>query len=152
MVICNSSLSLHAQEDEAKRVPMKTLTDHVDLSDVDLESSIRKGVDFLVKDQNPNGSWGSVTRTKGLKIYAPLPGANHAFRMGTSCLALTGLLESGDDRSEVKRAIERAEEWFLKNLPRLKRADVTTTYNVWGHGYALQTLATLAQRDGVTAE
>jgi len=145
--------SVHAQvSDELKRVPMAQLADDAKLDTEKLEKSIRKGVDFLLKDQNENGSWGSVTRTKGLNIYAPLPGAHHAFRMGTSCLAMIGLLESGDQREEVKQSIHRAEEWLLKNLPRLKRADVTTTYNVWGHGYSLQILAMLAQREGVSEE
>jgi len=158
MMVCIFCVETRAQEEQKqelvkiKRVPMRPLTDNVKLTDEKLEASIRKGVDFLVKDQNANGSWGSVTRTKSLNIYAPLPGAHHAFRMGTSCLALTGLLESGDERPEVKDAIARAEAWFLKNLPRLKRADVTTTYNVWGHGYALQALAALATREGITEE
>ncbi|HBV65940.1 MAG TPA: hypothetical protein DEF45_23300, partial [Rhodopirellula sp.] len=45
-----------------------------------IEQSIQRGIDFLIADQNPNGSWGSATRTKSLNIYAPVPGAHHAFR------------------------------------------------------------------------
>ena len=145
-----SSLSLCAQE--VKRVPMLPLADDFQLDAAVLEKSIRRGVDFLIKAQNKDGSWGGPTKTKGLNIYAPLPGAHHAFRMGTSCLALTGILDSGDQRPEVLAAIEKAEAWLLKALPRLKRADVTTTYNVWGHGYALQSLAALAKREGVSDE
>ena len=145
-----SSLSLVAQE--VKRVPMLPLADDAKLDAAVLEKSIMEGVDFLVKSQNENGSWGGPTRTKGLNIYAPLPGAHHAFRMGTSSLALTGLLDTGDSRPEVLAAISKAEKWLLKTLPRLRRADVTTTYNVWGHAYALQALSALANREGVTEE
>lgn len=144
------SLSVSAQE--VKRVPMIPLKGDVVLDSIVLEAGIRKGVDFLVGAQNENGSWGGPTKTKGLNIYAPLPGAHHAFRMGSSCLALTGILESGDQRPEVLVTIGKAEMWLLEHLPRLRRADVTTTYNVWGHGYALQALAALARRDGVTEE
>lgn len=133
-------------------MPMLPLADDIQLEASILEDSILKGVDFLVRSQNKNGSWGGPTKTKGLNIYAPLPGAHHAFRMGTSCLALTGLLDSGDSRPEVLDSIEKAEQWLLKALPRLKRADVTTTYNVWGHGYALQSLSALGRREGMSDE
>lgn len=131
-------------------MPMVPLADDAKLEAAVLEDSIKQGVDFLVKSQNKDGSWGAPTKTKGLNIYAPLPGAHHAFRMGTSCLAMTGLLDSGDQRPEVLEAITKAEEWLLKTLPRVKRADVTTTYNVWGHSYALSALSALASRDGVS--
>lgn len=157
LVFALSASFLPAQEAEKnqkiKRVPMIPLADDdIYLDAKALEASIAKGVDFLVKTQNKNGSWGSATRTKGLNIYAPLPGAHHSFRLGTSCLALTGLLDSGDQRPEVLATIASAEKWLLKELPRVKRADVSTTYNVWGHAYALQSLSALANREGVTAE
>ncbi len=152
LVITASLVSAQQAEKikEIKRVPMLPLADDMYLDAKVLEASISKGVDFLVKKQNANGSWGSATRTKGLNIYAPLPGAHHSFRMGTSCLALIGLLDSGDQRPEVLACIERAEKWLLKELPRIKRPDVTTTYNVWGHAYALPSLSALANREGVT--
>ena len=57
-----------------------------------LDTAIRRGVDFLVSHQNPNGSWGGPTGTKDLNIYAPLPGAHQAFRAGASGLALAGVI------------------------------------------------------------
>ncbi|WP_338690324.1 hypothetical protein [Haloferula helveola] len=105
--------------------------------------SIRRGVDFLVEDQNANGSWGGPTRTKGLNIYAPIPGAHHAFRAGASGLALSGLLDSGDTRPETLAAIEKGAAWMEEHLPKLRRADQTTTYNVWGHAYGLRAITRL---------
>lgn len=106
-------------------------------------TSLRRGVDFLIADQNPNGSWGGPTRTKGLNIYAPIPGAHHAFRAGSSGLALSGLIDSGDRRPEALAAIEKGADWMRENLPKLRRADQTTTYNVWGHAYGLRALTRL---------
>ncbi len=106
-------------------------------------ASIRRGVDFLIADQNPNGSWGGATRTKGLNIYAPLPGAHHAFRAGASGLALSGLIDSGDQRPETLAAIEKGAGWMARELPKLRRADQTTTYNAWGHAYGLRALTRL---------
>lgn len=110
-----------------------------------LDSAITRGVDYLVGAQNKNGSWGSATKTKGLNLMAPVPGAHHAFRGGSSALALQGLLRSGDRRPEVVTAIARGESWLLKTLPSLRRAEQRTIYNVWGHTYGLRVLADLSR-------
>lgn len=116
-----------------------------------IDAAIRRGVDFLIADQNPNGSWGGPTRTKGLNIYAPLPGAHHAFRAGSSGLALAGLIDAKDPRPEAAAAIDKAAAWAAAELPKLRRADQTTTYNAWGHAYGLRALTRLYQREGDAA-
>ncbi|MFP6884126.1 MAG: hypothetical protein VCA40_06815 [Roseibacillus sp.] len=118
-----------------------------------IDASIWRGVDFLISSQNKNGSWGSATMTKGLNITAPIPGAHHAFRAGSTGLALEGLLRSGDRRRESVATIEKAEAWFLKELPRLRRATVDTMYNIWGHSYGIKALAELYRyREGDEAK
>ncbi|RYD20209.1 MAG: hypothetical protein EOP88_15980 [Verrucomicrobiaceae bacterium] len=112
-----------------------------------IDASIRRGVDFLLASQNPNGSWGNPTKTKGLNIYAPLPGAHHAYRAGTSGLALSGLIDAADPRPEVKAAIEKGASWTASELPKLRRADQTTTYNAWGHAYGLRAISRLYQKE-----
>ena len=117
-----------------------------------IDSAIRRGVDFLVSTQNPNGSWGGPTRTKRINIYAPLPGAHHAFRAGATGLALSGLIDSADTRPEVSAAIDRAAAWTAAELPKLRRADQTTTYNIWGHAYGLRAITRLYQRENDAAK
>ena len=112
-----------------------------------LDASIRRGADFLLTHQNPNGSWGSARLTKNLNIYAPLPGAHQAFLAGASTLALSGLIDAADPRPEVAAAIDKAAAWTAAELPKLRRADPTTTYNVWGHAYALRAMSRLYQRE-----
>lgn len=112
-----------------------------------IQASIAHGVDFLIADQNTNGSWGGPTQTKGLNIYAPLPGAHHAFRAGTSGLALAGLLDVADPRPAAKEAIARGAAWASAELPKLRRADTTTTYNAWGHAYGLRALTRLYEQE-----
>ncbi|MCC9655128.1 hypothetical protein LOC70_04905 [Rhodopirellula sp. JC737] len=118
----------------------------------EIREAIRRGVEFMLADQNPNGSWGSPTRTKGLNIYAPVPGAHHAFRAATTSLGISGLIdtfdrlpetEQSDLKSRVRDSIQRAETWLLRELPKLRRADGTALYNVWGHGYSIQALVRL---------
>jgi hypothetical protein len=102
-------------------------------------------VDFLVARQNKNGSWGNATRTKNLNIYAPLPGAHHAYRAGASGLALSGMIDAADTRPQVAASISKAAAWTAAELPKLRRADQTTTYNTWGHAYGLRAISRLYQ-------
>ena len=110
-----------------------------------VDAAITKGVDFLVAKQNADGSFGSARRTKELNIYAPLPGAQDAYLIGTSGLAIAGLVDAHDDRPEVKAALEKAEKWAFAKFPQLRRADATTTYNAWGHAYGLRAISRLYQ-------
>jgi hypothetical protein len=112
-----------------------------------IAAAITRGVDFLIADQNANGSWGSATRTKDINIYAPLPGAHDAYRAGASGLALSGLIDSGDTRPEAAATIAKAAAWAVEYLPKLRRADQTTTYNIWGHAYGLRALTRLHQTE-----
>jgi hypothetical protein len=109
----------------------------------DINAAITRGVDFLLKHQNKDGSFGTANRTKGLNIYAPLPDAHQAFHMGSSALALHGLLESGDARPSTIIAIRNAEKWLLNNLPKTRNLNRGATYNVWAHAYGLRALASL---------
>ncbi len=127
-------------------------TDLPEVTVASLDASIRHGVDFLITHQNPNGSWGSATRTKALNIYAPLPGAHQAFRAGASGLALSGLIDAADSRPEAAAAITKAAVWTAAELPNLRRADLTTTYNVWGHAYGMRAISRLYQRETDTAK
>lgn len=111
-----------------------------------VELAIGRGVQFLLADQNKNGSWGSAQRTKGLDIYAPIPGAHHAFRSAVTALCVSALIETGDRTSPVDKAINRGEQWLLSNLPHLRRATPDALYNVWGHAYAIEALVNLEQQ------
>jgi len=111
-----------------------------------VDAAIARGVEFLLARQNPDGSWGSARRTKGLNIYAPAPGAHHAFRTAVTALGLMALIEAGGDGEPVRQAIARGEAWMVANLPRLRRATPRAIYNVWGHAYAIQALVRLAER------
>jgi len=118
-------------------------------SPADLEKSIQRGVDFLLKDQNKDGSWGTAQRTKDLNIFAPVPGAHHAFRSGTTALCVAALIETGaaDSDPKARQALARGEEWLLTNLPLLRRADPVAIYNVWGHAYGINALADMYPRE-----
>ena len=111
-----------------------------------VKQSLQRGVEFLLKTQNANGSWGSARRTKDLNIYAPVPGAHDAFRMGVTSLAVQSLVELESIDPRVRDAIDRAETCLLRELPDVRRANKDAIYNVWAHGYSIAALVALKQR------
>lgn len=119
----------------------------VPMPDADqFRAAVDRGVAFLLADQNRNGSWGTAQRTKDLNIMAPVPGAHHAFRMGTTALCLSALIEWEPYRSDVSPAIDRCEQFVFETLPQLRRADETALYNMWGHAYGIQALVRMYRR------
>ncbi len=119
--------------------------------DTEIAASIQRGVDFLLKDQNADGSWGSAERTKDLNILAGI-GSHHAFRTAVTALCVSALIEvSGSTRKladpdAVLRAIERGEEFLLRELPRVRRDEPMLIYNVWTHAYGISALVRMHGR------
>src|SRR5258707_15660877 len=74
-----------------------------------VESALRKGVDFLVRCQNKDGSWGSPALKGGVPIYTPVPGGFQAYQCAVTAMCISALIETGGDRPDVRKAIERGE-------------------------------------------
>jgi hypothetical protein len=111
-----------------------------------LKAAIGRGVAFLLKTQNKDGSWGSAERTKDLNIYAPVPGAHQAFRTAVTAMCVSALIEVDDGSPAVRQAIECGEANLFAELPRVRRADSTAIYNVWTHAYGTQALVHMYHR------
>ncbi|MGI9515807.1 MAG: prenyltransferase/squalene oxidase repeat-containing protein [Pirellulaceae bacterium] len=121
-------------------------------SQIEIQQSIDRGIDFLIGCQRETGAWGAATNTKDLNIYAPIPGAHDAFRMATTSMCVTALLETGADNEDVQACVDKAEAWLLEQLPTLRRATSDAIYNCWGHAYAIPALLALRQREGISDE
>jgi len=127
----------------------------------EIDAAIGRGVEFLLKTQNKNGSWGSADIYRPGDLYAPVPGAHHAFRAAVTSLCISALIEVGGDRPEVGKSLDRAEAWLFQNLPHVRR-DATgfrpspevpdTFYNVWAHAYSIQALVRMLGRKPDDAE
>ena len=112
----------------------------------ELSAAIQRGIDFLLLDQRPNGSWGSATLTKDLNIYAPIPGSHDAFKAAVTAMALQSLIDSGGERADVQQAIDRGEKWLVEHLPQVRRANGDAIYNIWTHCYSIPALIRLIAR------
>jgi hypothetical protein len=125
----------------------------------ELQSSIERGIDFLLGAQRASGAWGGPQRTKDLNIYAPGMASHTAFRTATTSLAVLALVEAQvaldkERQEKATSAIDRGEAWLLEHSGELRRAEPDAysqsmglaLYNVWGHAYAIQALAALHQR------
>ncbi len=152
-----SQLAYGDDQAEVTNSPLATIGPKLPARDTvdpaDLRAAIHKGVEFLLDDQRPNGGWGSAEQTKGLNIYAPVPGAHHAFRQAVTGLVLEALIaaephESGEFRERMGQAIEQGERWLIKNSSQVRRADVDAIYNTWGHAYGITGLTSLYHRAG----
>jgi hypothetical protein len=101
----------------------------------DISAAIDRGIKFLVKFQNPDGSWGTGTETRGSEIMSMVPGSHDAFRIGTSALCVMALREAGE-----KPAHDKGLEYLL-NSEDARRDDGTLLYNTWAHIYMVHVLA-----------
>lgn len=149
VLVCLPSSVLFAEKDEAASAWLASVPKPEPVSmppAADIRKGLERGVQFLLQDQNEDGSWGTPERTKGLNIYAPVPGAHHAFRTAVTALCVSSLIELEEQGLDVAEAVDRGEAWIMENLPHLRRANADAIYNVWGHGYGIQALARMHRR------
>ena len=103
--------------------------------------AIQRGIDFLLKDQNADGSWGgprdSITTWSG-SIWSN-PESHRAWQVATTGLCCAALLEAGSTES-AGVAADRAVRYLIDNAD-VKRPSVWDTMNCWAHLYGLQGLA-----------
>jgi hypothetical protein len=99
------------------------------------QQAIARGVEFLKKSQQPDGSWGTGLETRGLEIYSMVPGSHDSFRVATTALCVMALQEVGDTESKNK-GVE-----YLIAHGKAYRDSGALLYNVWAHTYGLQALA-----------
>jgi len=100
-----------------------------------INSAIDRGVKFLEGFQNPDGSWGTGTETRGSEIFSMVPGSHDAFRIGTSALCVLALREAGETKAHDK-GLE-----YLLTSEDARRDDGILLYNTWAHIYIVHTLA-----------
>lgn len=106
-----------------------------------VEAALTRGVAFLLKSQNPDGSWGgaadSITTWSGWTWSNPE--SHRAWRVATTGLACMALLEVGNSE-ETDAAVERSLDYLIANAL-VKRPSGVDTMSCWAFIYGLQALA-----------
>src|SRR5438876_7463472 len=113
--------------------------------DEQIQRAIDRGVEFLVKSQQPDGSWGTGRVTRGFEVYSMVPGSLDAFRVGTTALCVMALREVGE-----KEAHDKGLDYLI-HYGEARRDSGDLLYNTWAHIYALQALA-IEMRDNNSPE
>lgn len=112
---------------------------------VSVADAVRTAVEFLVQNQNADGSFGAYTAGRDYEIMAAVPGSLHAFKAATTALCWMGLHQSPHQTDASRAAARRALAWLAEHA-RVRRANGAEMYNIWALGYGLQAL-TDALRD-----
>lgn len=101
-----------------------------------IASAIERGVAFLVRSQNADGSWGRGQMDDSfLQLYSMVPGSHDAYRVATTALCAMALRGTGQTEAHGK-AIE-----YLVTQGYARRDDGSLLYNTWAHMYAVEALA-----------
>ena len=113
-----------------------------------VKDSIRRGVEYLVKKQNEDGSWGVATETRGFEVFSMVPGTHDGMRVATTALCVMALREAseaGYDVPDWREAHRRGVEHLIEK-GEARRDMGMLLYNVWAHKYGLQALSIEMQR------
>ena len=81
-----------------------------------IKATIDKGSSFLKKRQNVNGSWGSARQTKGLNIFAPVPGSHRAFQLAVTALSTAALIENKGGDPAYAESVQRDRQRLINEL------------------------------------
>lgn len=102
-----------------------------------MQRAVERGVEYLVKSQNADGSWGKGMMTEGVCwLYSSVPGTFEACRVGTTALGVMALREAGE-----REAHDKAVEYLLTHGEEARRDKGDLIYNIWAHFYVVQALS-----------
>jgi hypothetical protein len=107
----------------------------------DARMAMQRGVEFLLKDQNSDGSWGGprgAVYTFTGTVWSN-PETHRSWRVATTGLACLALLEVGQN-DETLQAADKAVDYLIKHAA-VKRPSEWDTMNSWAYIYGAQALA-----------
>ena len=103
----------------------------------DVEQAVTDAIQWLIENQQADGSWGSHHSPRPIEVLASVPGSQNAFRVATTGLATAALQESPLAGDDGRQAASRAIDYLLEAYD-VKRQSGLEHYNVWSFGYVLQ--------------
>src|SRR5262249_55972912 len=86
-----------------------------------LAASMQRGLDYLVKNQNKDGSWGGPSWKGGAEVATDIPGSFRSYTAAVTALCVEALIDAGDNAPKVQDAIKRGEAWLLEHLHEVRQ-------------------------------
>ncbi len=131
-----------APAEQVDTIRIEKLPDEAAAPKKDYDKALRDGVNFLLKEQKEDGSWGDHRVIGTWNITCPYPDGPLTFKNASTALCILGLNATPmRDEAAVQKAMERAEDYLIKSMPKLKRGDSLCVYNPWAHTYVLDALS-----------
>ncbi len=97
---------------------------------------------WMVENQNPDGSWGTIDASRPYQIYLDTQSSHSAFGGATSALGVMSLVESSRGNPEAEASLRRGVEHLL-TMPPVGKASGNTFYDIWTHTYVLSAMCRL---------
>ena len=116
------------------------------------QDAYEKGIQYLLNNQSPKGSWGSPHNTKGLNIYVPGIAAHHTYKVGCSALVVWALARDKSKDPKVKKAFLKGLDYLIKESQRLKRASADWIGNNWSHTYSIRAFLEASNHKDVSSK
>jgi hypothetical protein len=126
-------LALLAQEPQGRDAAAGTTGERGDAGDA-VTAAIDRGLEFLVKAQERDGSWGKPRSVMNFETFATI-GTYEAWTVGTTGLVCMALMDSATTPAQLA-ALDRGLDFLLDRVF-VKRVSDWDTDNVWGYIYGL---------------
>jgi len=101
-----------------------------------------RGLNFLLKTQNENGSWGSFASARPGEIYLDTIASFRGFGDATTALCVMALQAPSHTSEKARLSLDRGLRYLLSADP-VGRASGATFYDTWAHTYIIQALSRL---------
>ena len=106
---------------------------------LEVRSAAEAATQWLVDNQREDGGWGSHHSPRPIEIFASAPGSHDAFRVATTGLAVSALLDSSFGGEARALAVQRGIDHLIEHYG-VRRQSGIEHYNVWAFGFTLQAL------------
>jgi len=134
-----------AQEDSApdsaevvaEVAPTGAATDAALLGEV--PGLIRGATDWILENQNEDGSYGSHKTIRTYELTASVPGTHRAYRVACTALCLIALEDGPIQTDATRAAASRAVDYLLTKFD-VKRPNGMEFFNTWSFAYTLHAL------------
>lgn len=113
-------------------------------SQAEIDAAWKRGVAWLVANQNKDGTWGSIDESRPYQIWLGTLSSLRAFQDATASLCVMALLAASRRDPSAMPALEKGLDYVLRTEP-VCRATGDALYDQWTHAYMVHAMALVAR-------